>query len=140
MDIDNALVNYVMEDFNRKGIYLDQDNTRLVKRIKMACENAKKRLSTALVTSINLEHISTKSGGYELKLTRHVFDRIIEPIIENTIKTIERCMSEARVTKDDIDIVLLVGGSTRILFIQERLKEYFGNEKINISKNRLKHR
>ena len=135
MHIDNALVNYVMEDCNGKGIHLDEDNTRLVKRIKMACENAKKKLSTLFSTHINLGCISTKSSDYELKLMRHVFDKIIEPIVENTIKIIEKCMSKARVTKDDIDIVLLVGGSTRILLIRERLKEYFGNEKINISKN-----
>ncbi|MCI5969023.1 molecular chaperone DnaK [Helicobacter sp.] len=130
-DFDNAIIDWLVSEFeSEQGINLKNDVMAL-QRLKEAAENAKKELSSAQETEINLPFITmTQAGPQHLvkKLTRAKFEGLIEQYINQTIDKIGSVIKDADLNKDEINEVVMVGGSTRIPKVQERVKEFIGKE------------
>ena len=127
-NIDQMLINWMVESFrNETGIDLTKDKMAL-QRLKEAAENAKIALSSSQNTDINLPFIAADSTGpknLQMSLSRAKFEQMIAPIIEKTKTPCFNAMRDAGITADDIDEVILVGGSTRIPAVQELVKDLF---------------
>ena len=130
-DFDNRLIDWLVEEFkSESGIDLRND-VMAMQRLKEAAENAKKELSTATETEINLPFITADASGPKhlvKKVTRAKFESLIEDLVEKTIKTIEQVLKDAGVTKNEIKEIVMVGGSTRVPLVQEKVKGFFGKE------------
>ena len=130
-DFDNRLIDYIVTEFkNENGIDLKSDIMAL-QRLKEAAENAKKELSTANETEINLPFITADASGPKhlvMKVTRAKFESLIEDLVEKTITKIDEVLKESGLSKSDIKEVVMVGGSTRVPLVQEKVKAYFGKE------------
>jgi len=130
-DIDKVLIDYVAVEFKKEcGIDLRNDQMAL-QRLKEGCEKAKCELSSSLTTEINLPFITMDAAGprhLQMSLSRAKFEQIIEPIIERTKGPCQAALRDAGYTANDIDEVLLVGGSTRIPLVQAVVKEAFGKD------------
>ena len=136
-DFDNRIIDWACEEFKKEsGIDLKQDVMAL-QRLKEAAENAKKELSTATETEINLPFITADATGpkhFVKKITRAKFESLIEDLVEETITKIDQVVKESDLSKDEIKEVVMVGGSTRVPLVQEKVKAYFGKE-LNKSMN-----
>ncbi len=130
-DFDNRIIDWLVEEFKKEtGIDLKQDIMAL-QRLKEAAENAKKELSSAMETEINLPFITADQSGPKhlvKKLTRAKFESLIEDLVDKTIKIAADVLKDSGLSKDEINEVVLVGGSTRIPFVQRKVKEFFGKE------------
>ncbi len=130
-DIDNIIVDWICADFKKNNnIDLKKDKMAL-QRIKEAAEKAKKDLSSMKEVQISIPFISANSNGplhIETSLTRAKFEDMIKGIVEKTITPVRQALSDAGLTKNDIDQVLLVGGSTRIPCVQEAVRRELGKE------------
>ncbi|EEO25570.1 molecular chaperone DnaK [Helicobacter winghamensis] len=130
-DFDNAIIDWLVSEFeSEQGVNLKNDVMAL-QRLKEAAENAKKELSSAQETEINLPFITmTQAGPQHLvkKLTRAKFEGLIEQYINQTIDKIDSVIKDADLSKSEINEVVMVGGSTRIPKAQERVKEFIGKE------------
>ncbi|MCW1301622.1 MAG: molecular chaperone DnaK [Candidatus Parvarchaeota archaeon] len=131
VDMDNALVEYIINDFGtREGIDLRGDNVAL-QRIKEAAEKAKIELSTVLETEINLPYITiTKDGpkNLSMKISRAKLESLVMPIIERSKGAIDTALSDAKIDKSDIAKIILVGGPTRMPAVQKFLIDIFGDK------------
>ncbi len=136
-DFDNRIIDYVTSEFKAEhGIDLKEDVMAL-QRIKDAAENAKKELSSATETEINLPFITADASGPKhlvIKITRAKFESLIADLVDKTIDTIEAVLKDAGMTKNDVKEVVMVGGSTRVPLVQEKVKAYF-NKELNKSVN-----
>lgn len=136
-DFDNAIIDWAAKEFeNENGINLKNDVMAL-QRLKEAAENAKKELSSAQETEINLPFITADASGPKhlvKKLSRAKFESLIESYIDQTINKIGDVIKDADLSKGDIAEVVMVGGSTRIPKVQERVKDFIG-KKLNKSVN-----
>ncbi|TFG07068.1 MAG: molecular chaperone DnaK [Promethearchaeota archaeon] len=130
-DMDNAIVDWVVEEFKKKeGIDLSNDNKAMI-RIRDAGERAKIELSTTLTSSINLPYIGQKEGNpvhLEMELTRAKLEQLIEPTLKRLDPIMQRAVADAKIPVADVDKVILVGGPTRMPSVQERFKKFFGKE------------
>ena len=130
-DFDNRLTEYIVENFKAKeGIDISKD-IMAVQRLKDAAEAAKKELSSAQETEINLPFITADATGPKHlveKITRSKFESLIEDLVEKTIKTIKEVVKDSGLSKENIQEVVLVGGSTRIPLVQKKVKEFFNKE------------
>ena len=130
-DFDNVIANYMIDEFRKKeGVDLSKDNMAL-QRIKEAAEKAKKELSTATTTNINLPFITATSEGpkhFDMDLTRAKFDELTHELVERTVGPVQKALADADLTASDLTKVLLVGGSTRIPAVQERVRTLTGKE------------
>lgn len=130
-DFDEALINHVADEFKKEqGIDLRQDVMAL-QRLQEACEKAKKELSSAQSTDINLPFITADSSGpkhLQLSITRTEFEKLVDDLIERVRGPVLQAMKDAKLDTKEIDEVVLVGGSTRIPKVQELVKEIFGKE------------
>ncbi len=130
-DFDNRVVDYLADDFkSSNGIDLKADMMAL-QRLKEAAENAKKELSSANETEINLPFITADATGPKhlvIKLTRAKFESLIEDLVEKTITKVGEVLKESGLSKSDIKEVIMVGGSTRVPLVQEKLKAFFGKD------------
>ncbi len=130
-DFDNRIIDYIVEEFKKEhGIDLKADMMAL-QRLKEAAENAKKELSSATETEINLPFITADASGPKhlvMKLTRAKFESLIEDLVDKTIDKIKEVLSESGLSKDQIKEVVMVGGSTRVPLVQQKVKEFFGKE------------
>lgn len=130
-DFDNAILNFMTETFAREnGIDLKKD-TMAMQRLKEAAEKAKKELSSAQSTNINLPFITVNENGplhLNLDLTRAKFDQLTAKLVEGTIEPMKKAMSDAGVSNSDIEKVILVGGSTRIPAVQDAVKKITGKD------------
>ncbi len=137
-DFDNAIVNYLADEFKSdNGIDLKADKMAL-QRLKDAAESAKKELSSATETEINLPFITADATGPKhlvVKLTRAKFEGMIDSMIDETIDHIKVAMKDADLDKSDIKEIIMVGGSTRVPLVQKRVSEYFGGKELNKSVN-----
>ena len=128
-DFDKKLMDYMIEDFKSKeGIDLSKD-TMALQRINVAAEQAKKELSSAGKTTINLPYITATAEGpkhFEMELTRAKFDEITADLVEKTAEPVKNALSDAGVSASELGKVLLVGGSTRIPAVQEKVKQLTG--------------
>ncbi|MDE7174245.1 MAG: Hsp70 family protein, partial [Helicobacter sp.] len=130
-DFANRIIDWAAKEFqDESGIDLKKDIMAL-QRLKDAAESAKKELSSANETEINLPFITADASGpkhFAKRLTRAKFESLIDDLIEKTISTIDFVIKDAKLSKSDISEVVLVGGSTRIPKVQERVKEFIGKE------------
>ena len=130
-DFDNAIANYMIQDFKQKeGVDLSNDKMAM-QRIKEAAEKAKKELSTATTTNINLPFITATAEGpkhFDMDLTRAKFDELTHELVERTVEPVNKALADAGITAADLGKVLLVGGSTRTPAVQERVKTLTGKE------------
>lgn len=130
-DFDNRIIDWAASEFkDESGIDIKQDIMAL-QRLKDAAENAKKELSSAQETEINLPFITADASGpkhFVKKLSRAKFESLIDDLIEETISKIDSVIKDAGLSKDDISEVVMVGGSTRIPKVQERVKDFIGKD------------
>ena len=131
-DMDKSIIDYVVEDFRKKtGIDLSKDNTAMT-RIREASEHAKIELSTVMETDINLPFIShDQSSGtqnLEMKLTRAKLEELINPIVERCKPSIEKALTDAKLSTSDITKIVLIGGPTRIPLVRKFVGSVVGKE------------
>ena len=133
-DFDNKIVDLLNEEFkNSHGIELKNDKMAL-QRLKDAAENAKKELSSAQETEINLPFITMTEAGPQhlvVKLTRAKFEGMIASLVDETIDHIKTAMKESDLDNGDIKEIIMVGGSTRVPAAQEAVSKYFGDKDLN---------
>ena len=130
-DFDQALINHVADQFQREqGIDLRKD-AMAMQRLQEACEKAKKELSTAQSTDVNLPFITADASGpkhLQMTITRAEFEKMCDPLIERCRGPVLQALKDAKLDPKDIDEVVLVGGSTRIPKVQELVKKVFSKE------------
>jgi len=137
-DFDNRIVQWLIDEFKAEtGIDLSQDKMAL-QRLKDAAETAKKELSTKEETEINLPFITADASGPKhlvKKLTRAKFEAMIDDLLQETLQHIDTALKDAGLKKEDIDEIVMVGGSTRIPKVQQLVSDYFNGKKLNKSVN-----
>lgn len=130
-DFDHAVIDWLISEFKKEqGIDLNNDKMAL-QRLKEAAEKAKKELSSSLQTDINLPYLTADASGpkhLNVSLTRSKFEELIRDLVEKTRIPCEKAMQDAGLTLNDINEVILVGGSTRIPLVQETVKNVFNKE------------
>ncbi|WP_194190866.1 molecular chaperone DnaK [Clostridium chrysemydis] len=130
-DFDNAIINHIAETFKAEnGIDLRNDKMAL-QRLKEAAEKAKIELSSSTQTNINLPFITADATGpkhIDMNLTRAKFNELTHDLVQRTIEPIKKSLQDANLSINDIDKVLLVGGSTRIPAVQDAVKEFIGKD------------
>jgi len=130
-DLDEVLIRYVADTFkNESGIDVREDPMAL-QRLKEACEKAKIELSTGTTTDVNLPFITADASGpkhLQVAVSRQKFESLIEPLVERSIEPCRKALADAGIEPGQIDDVLLVGGSTRVPLVQEKVKAFFGAE------------
>ncbi|WP_418489166.1 molecular chaperone DnaK [Frisingicoccus sp.] len=130
-DFDNKLTQYMIDEFKRtEGVDLSGDKMAM-QRLKEAAEKAKKELSSAANTNINLPFITATAEGakhFEMNLTRAKFDELTADLVERTVIPVQNALRDAGITASELAKVLLVGGSTRIPAVQDKVKQLTGKE------------
>ncbi len=130
-DFDKRIVDYLVEEFKKKeGVDLKKDPVAM-QRLRDAAENAKIELSSVQKTNINLPYITTTESGpkfLDIDLTRSQFERLIADLVDSTLGPVRQALADAKLSADDIDHVLLVGGSTRVPLVQETVKKVLKKE------------
>lgn len=130
-DFDQKIIDWMLSEFKKtEGVDLSNDKMAL-QRLKEAAEKAKKELSSATTTNINLPFITATAEGpkhFDMNLTRAKFDELTSDLVERTAIPVQNAMKDAGLTNADIGKVLLVGGSTRIPAVQEKVKQLTGKE------------
>jgi L1 cell adhesion molecule like protein len=133
-DIDNRLVKHFLDEFKRKHRKDVGDNARAIKRLKNACERAKRTLSSSTATTIELDSLH-EGVDFSSNLTRARLDELSADLYRQCIASVEKVLADAKMGKSDIDEVILVGGSTRIPKIQTMLSEFFNGKELCKSVN-----
>ncbi len=123
-DFDEVLVKHCLDSIKKKYKIDLSNDKEVIKKLKIACENAKKDLSSAQETTITIEKLN-KIENFEMKILRSDFENKCDELFKKCIPFITNALKDAKLTKDKIDEIVLVGGSTRIPKIQEMVKEYF---------------
>jgi molecular chaperone DnaK len=130
-DVDHKIIDYLIAEF-KKDTGLDVAKDKMVlQRLKDAAEKAKIELSAKLETTVNLPFLTADATGpkhMNIKLTRAKLEQMIEDLVERSFEATKRALADAGKTPSQIDEVVLVGGSTRIPLVQERVKKYFGKD------------
>ncbi|GAT94118.1 heat shock protein70 hsp70a2 putative [Entamoeba histolytica] len=133
-DFDNRLVKYFIGEFERKYKKDISGNARAVRRLRTACERAKRTLSSASVANIEVDQLYEGIDFYT-SITRARFEEINIDLFKSTIGPVSRVLEDAKIDKSSIDEVVLIGGSTRIPKVVEILKEFFNGKEPNKSIN-----
>jgi molecular chaperone DnaK len=130
-DFDQRIIDFIITEFKKEsGVDLSKDVLAL-QRLKEAAEKAKIELSSAAATDINLPYITADASGpkhLNIKLTRSKFEQLVEELIERSIAPCRTAIKDAGISVSDIHDVILVGGQTRMPKVQEKVKEFFGQE------------
>ena len=130
-DFDQAIINWMVQDFkNKEGVDLSGDKMAM-QRLKEAAEKAKKELSSQTVTNINLPFITATADGpkhFDMDLTRAKFDELTDDLVEKTRGPVNQALEDAGLSANEIDKVLLVGGSTRIIAVKDAVKTMTGKD------------
>ena len=130
-DFDNRLVDYIIDEIKKQeGVDLSDDKMAM-QRIKEAAEKAKKDLSGMTSTQISLPFIAQTDDGpvnFEMDITRAKFESLISDLVDSTLEPVRKALKDAKLSKNDIDKVILVGGSTRIPMVQDLVKKETGKE------------
>lgn len=133
-DFDNALVKWCLADFKRRHKLDASKNPKAIRRLRTACERAKRILSVSAQTEIEVDCLF-EGIDYQTKISRAKFEEICSALFYETIKPVEQVMNDAKKKPDDIHEIVLVGGSTRIPRIRALLSEYFGGKRLNETVN-----
>ena len=130
-NLDQRVIDHIMKEFRKdQGIDLSKD-PMAIQRLREAAEKAKIELSSAVSTDINLPYITADKSGPKhltMKLSRSKFEQLVEDLVDRTLEPCRVALKDAGYTAADVDEVVLVGGSTRIPLVQERVKQLFGKE------------
>ncbi|MFA5013037.1 MAG: molecular chaperone DnaK [Candidatus Paceibacterota bacterium] len=130
-DFDQRIINWLLDEFKKgQGIDLSKD-TLALQRLKEAAEKAKTELSSALETNINLPFITSDANGpkhLEYKITRAQFEGLTKDLVERSIERVRQTIDEIKLDKNEINEVVLVGGTTLIPLVRQAVKEFFGKE------------
>lgn len=130
-DFDQILIDYIANDFkSAEGVDLKQDEMSL-QRLKEAAEKAKKELSSVMTTNVNLPFITATATGpkhLNMDITRAKFDELTSDLVEKTMEPTRNALKDAGLSPNDLDKVLLVGGSTRIPAVQDAIKKFLGKD------------
>ena len=133
-DIDNVIVDYLCDEIKQKMKKDVKQNARALKRLNIAAEKAKKNLSSAATTTIEVDSLFD-GQDYVSKLSRAKFEQLADPIFKRSLEPLDRLLQDAKMSKGDIHEIVLVGGTTRIPRIQELLSGYFNGKALNKSLN-----
>ena len=128
-DIDNRLVEHFVEEFKRKYKKDITDNKRSLRRLRTACESAKRTLSASTVVSLEIDSLY-EGIDFASTITRAKFDNMCDDIFKRTMAPVEQVLRDSKMSKSDINEIVLVGGSTRIPRIQQLLSEFFNGKEL----------
>ncbi len=130
-DFDRVLIDYLAEEFNRQERMDLRKDPMALQRLKDAAEKAKIELSSAMETEVNLPYITAVDGVPKhlvLKISRAKFEQLADSLVQRTLEPCAKALQDAGLSKNDIDEVILVGGSTRIPAIQQAVENFFGKK------------
>ena len=133
-DIDNRMVNHFVEEFKRKYKKDLKGNSRALRRLRTACERAKRSLSSSTQASIEIDSLAEEIDFYS-KITRAKFEELCNDLFRSCLEPVEKALRDAKLQKNQIHEVVLVGGSTRIPKVQQLLEEFFDGKQLNKSIN-----
>uniref|UniRef100_A0A7S4L3Y3 Endoplasmic reticulum chaperone BIP n=1 Tax=Guillardia theta TaxID=55529 RepID=A0A7S4L3Y3_GUITH len=133
-DFDNRLVQYVLQEFKRKHKKDPSDNARALRRIRTACERAKRTLSSAAQTTIEVDSCYDGIDFYT-NITRAKFEELCADLFRATMDPVDRVLRDAKISKGQVNEIVLVGGSTRIPKVQSLLQDFFNGKELNKSIN-----
>ncbi|XP_064652868.1 heat shock protein 70 A1-like [Lineus longissimus] len=133
-DFDNRMVDYFVKDFQRKHKKDISSNPRALRRLRTACERAKRSLSSSAEATIEIDSLCEGVDFYT-KITRARFEDLCLDLFRSTLEPVEKALRDAKMDKGKIDAIVLVGGSTRIPKIQKLLQDYMGGKELNQSIN-----
>ena len=133
-DIDNRMVNHFVEEFKRKYKKDLKGNSRALRRLRTACERAKRSLSSSTQASIEIDSLAEGIDFYS-KITRAKFEELCNDLFRSCLEPVEKALRDAKLQKKQIHEVVLVGGSTRIPKVQQLLEEFFDGKQLNKSIN-----
>ena len=133
-DFDNRMVNHFIQEFKRKHKKDISDNKRAVRRLRTACERAKRTLSSSTQASIEIDSLY-EGIDYYTNITRARFEELNADLFRGTLEPVEKALRDAKMDKPSIHDIVLVGGSTRIPKIQKLLQDFFNGKELNKSIN-----
>ncbi|ORY07193.1 heat shock 70 kDa protein 2 [Basidiobolus meristosporus CBS 931.73] len=133
-DFDHTLLEHFKQDFKRKHKQDISDDARAVRRLRTACERAKRTLSSLTQTTIEIDSLY-QGIDYQANITRAKFEELNNALFDNTIEPVKKVLKDAKFAKNEVDEIVLVGGSTRIPKIQSLLQEFFDGKELNKSIN-----
>ena len=133
-DFDNRLVNHFIEEFKRKYHKDISGNARAVRRLRTACERAKRTLSSATTANIEVDQLYEGIDFYT-SITRARFEELNIDLFKSTIAPVERVLTYGKIDKNGVDEVVLIGGSSRIPKVQQLLQDFFNSKELNKSIN-----
>jgi len=133
-DFDNRMVDHFIQEFKRKHKKDLTTNQRAIRRLRTACERAKRTLSTSTQASVEIDSLFEGIDFYT-SITRARFEELCADLFRNTLNPVEKCLRDAKLDKKQIDEVVLVGGSTRIPKVQSLLSNFFNGKNLNNSIN-----
>ena len=128
-DIDKNLVNYCLQEFKKKHKKDLSNNVKAIRRLYTACERAKRTLSSAKTSTIEIDSLF-EGIDFQLTLTRAKFEDLNSDLFKRALDPVTQVLKDAKISKSQIDDIVLVGGTTRIPKIQELLKEYFNGKEL----------
>ena len=131
-DFDTALVDYCTQEFKKKTRISIDGNARAQRRLRTACERAKRTLSSATQASIEVDTLA-EGQDFNITITRAKFESLCSDLFRRTIAPLDRLLADAKLSKDQIHEIVMVGGSSRIPKIRELLSSYFNGKKLNDS-------
>ena len=133
-DIDNIMVDNFVTEFNKKNKCDMTTSAKAMRRLKTACESAKRTLSSTTVANIEIDSLF-EGHDFNTTITRAKFENLCNDIFQRTMAPVEQVLKDAKMSKSNVDEIVLVGGSTRIPKIQELLSTYFNGKELNKSIN-----
>jgi len=133
-DLDNTIVEFLCEDINKRFKKDVKQNAKALKRLNIAAEKAKKTLSMATTTIVEVDSLMD-GVDYTCTLTRAKFEQLCDGFFKKTIQPLDKLLQDAKMSKGDIHEIVLVGGTTRIPKVQELLSNYFNGKQLNKSLN-----
>jgi heat shock protein 1/8 len=133
-DFDNLLVDYCADEFKKKNKVDIKQNAKALRRLRTACERAKRILSSSTQTAVEVDSLA-EGLDFTTTITRAKFETLCDSIFRKTVAPLDQLLSDAKMSKDQIHEIVMVGGSTRIPRIRQLLTEYFNGKKLNDSVN-----
>ena len=133
-DFDNTLVDYCVAEFEKKTKTLLKGNSRGLRRLRTVVERAKRTLSSSTQATVEVDSLAD-GHDFNMTLTRAKFEQLCEPLFKRTTAPLDQLLRDAKLSKTDVDEIVMVGGSTRVPRIRQLVSEYFGGKKLNDSVN-----